>query len=252
MPSVRALLFNFYMYVLTAVMIIVCIPALWLPAGFTLKFVDVWARWILAGLRVIAGVTYQVRGRENIPSHPVLFAVKHQSMWETIALFQILKNPVLVQKQELTRIPIYGQFTQKAGMVSVDRDAQAKALRTMIADCRQRLGVGRHVVIFPEGSRAAPGSKLEYKPGVAGLNNGLKVACVPVALNSGLYWPRRSLRFRPGTIQIEFLPAIEPGLKRKAFMAELEQRIEDASQRLYREGLAALDEELAPTSQAAQ
>lgn len=252
MPSVRALLFNIYMYVVTAVMILVCIPALILPAGFTLRFVDVWARWILAGLRVIAGVTYEVRGRENIPDRPVLFAVKHQSMWETIALFSILKSPAIILKQELTRIPLYGQFTKKAGMISVDRSAQAKALRTMIADCRRSLESGRSVAIFPEGSRAAPGSILGYKPGVAGLYNGLKMACVPVALNSGLYWPRRSLQFRTGTILIEFLPAIEPGLKSKAFMAELERRIEEASQRLYREGLEALDEELAPTSQAAQ
>ncbi len=252
MPSARALLFNFYMYVLTAVMIIVCIPALILPASFTLKFVDIWSRWILAGLRVIAGMTYEVRGRENIPNHPVLFAVKHQSMWETIALFEILESPTLVQKQELTKFPIYGQFTQKAGMVSVDRSAQAKALRNMIADCRKRLDAGRHVVIFPEGSRAKPGQVLGYKPGVAGLYNGLKVACVPVALNSGLYWPRRSLQFRSGTILIEFLPAIEPGLKSKVFMKQLERRIEDASQKLYDEGLAVLDNELAPTSQAVQ
>lgn len=240
MPSFRAILFNTYLYSLTAVMIAICLPTLFLTTKLTLKIVNTWARWILAGLRVIGGVTHEVRGHEYIPEDGALFAVKHQSMWETIALFSILKNPAIIQKQELSRIPLYGQFTEKAGMISIDRNAQATALRKMVAACERQLKEGRSVVIFPEGSRAAPGTKLGYKSGVAGLYSRLNIPCTPVALNSGLYWPRRSLRFQTGTIQIEFLPPIEPGLKRKTFMAELEHRIEDASQRLYKEGLSTL------------
>ncbi len=243
MPSFRALLFNIYMYVLTAVTIIVCFPALILPAKLIQKIINIWARWVLAGLRVIAGLSYEIRGNEHIPHGAALYAVKHQSMWETIALLAILHSPAIVLKQELTRIPMYGQFTKKAGMVSVDRNAQAKALRTMISDCRRRLKEGRPVVIFPEGSRSEPGTKLRNKPGVAGLYAELNIACIPVALNSGLYWPRHSLQFRTGTIQIEFLPPIEPGLNRKAFMSELECRIEDTATRLHKAGLATLCEE---------
>jgi 1-acyl-sn-glycerol-3-phosphate acyltransferase len=139
-------------------------------------------------------------------------------------------------KRELTWIPWYGWYSVKSKQIIVNRGGHAKALRSMLASAKERVTERRPIVIFPEGTRKAPGTAPDYKPGVAGMYGLLGVPCVPVALNSGLYWPRKGLIRRPGKIIIEFLPAIAPGLKRDAFMAELETRIEGATERLLREG----------------
>jgi len=145
------------------------------------------------------------------------------------ALWQILDDPAIILKKELAFLPFFGWYAMKLKNIKVDRAAASKALRDMLKQARQRAGEGRQVVIFPQGTRLKPGEAESYKPGVAGLYAAMKVPCTPVALNSGLYWPPRGFVRRPGTIVIEFLPAIEPGLPRDQFMAELEARIETAS-----------------------
>ena len=177
-----------------------------------------------------------MRGRENIVKGPAIYAMKHQCMWETMASQILLHDCALIMKRELTWIPWYGWYSVKSKQVIVDRGGHAKTMRSMLRSAKARVAEGRPIVIFPEGTRKALGAPPDYKPGVAGMYGTLGVPCVPVALNSGLFWPRKGFIRRPGKIIIEFLPAIAPGMKREAFMAELEQRIERASERLLREG----------------
>ena len=235
MLFLRSALFNLVFYLSSAVICIAVTPAFILPRGVIVFCMRAWSRWTMWLLRVIAGTRYELRGLENLPKEPALIASKHQSMWDTIIYAAILNDPAIVLKKELLYIPYYGWYSLKAQMVPVDRASGASALRNLIRHAKNALAQNRHLVIFPEGTRAAPGSRNPYKPGVAGLYSQLGIACVPVALNSGLYWPRRKFLRKPGTIVLEFLPPIPPGMNRKAFMAELEGRIEPATDKLLAE-----------------
>ena len=169
------------------------------------------------------------------PPTPAVFAFKHQSAWETLVLHLLLRDPAITLKRELTQIPLFGWYLTHAGMIRIDRAGGARALRTLIDDSRAALTRGAEIVIFPEGTRAPVGGRNPYHPGVAALYLHLECPVVPVALNSGVFWPRRSFIKRPGRIALEFLPPIGPGLDRKRFMAELEERLEGATERLIAE-----------------
>ncbi len=197
---------------------------------------EVWVRASFWGLRHIAGVDYEIRGRENIAKGGAIYAIKHLSMWETMAVQVLLHDPAQILKSELTWIPFYGWYAVKSGQIVVDRGAHAKALRSMLTRAKACIAADRPIVIFPEGTRKPLGAVPDYKSGVAALYGALSVPCIPVAHNSGLYWLRRGPLRKPGKIVVEFLPAIGPGLKRNVFMAELEQRIETATLRLLAEG----------------
>jgi len=194
-----------------------------------------WAGGVVWLLKVIAGTNIEIRGQDRIPPGPVIVASKHQSAWDTLIYHKLLDDPAIVLKQELLRIPIYGAYCKKVEMIAVDRKGGSKALRAMLKDGRDAAAKGRPLVIFPEGTRTAPGETLPYQPGIAAFYKDLKVPVIPVALNSGLYWPRRQFIRRPGTIVLEFLPPIEPGIDRKKFVAELENRIESGTQALLAE-----------------
>ena len=232
MNVLRALLFYLVFFGSGALFLTLALPALVMPRQVTIRVGEVWFSFVLAALRLICGISHEVRGRENLPASPCIIAAKHQSAWDTIALHTFIEDATYVIKRELTRIPVYGWLLAKAGMVPVDRAAGAKALRHMVATARANLGEGRHIVIFPEGTRTAPGERRAYHPGVAALYSQLAVPVVPVALNSGLFWPRRAFVKRPGRIVVEILPAIAPGLPRAEFMGRLETAIEAATARL--------------------
>ncbi|WP_293341923.1 1-acyl-sn-glycerol-3-phosphate acyltransferase [Parvibaculum sp.] len=233
MLFLRSAAFNLVFYAMSVVIVIAATPCLVLPRRFTLYAMEAWSHLTLWLLRVIAGTHYEVRG--ELPRGGVLVASKHQSMWDTIVMTAILKDPAMVLKRELLWIPFYGWYAQKARMIAIDRGAAAAAIRRLVSQGKAAVAEGRPVVIFPEGTRSAPGSKLEYKPGVAALYRQLGVECVPAAVNSGLFWARRGFTRRPGTILLEFLPPIPAGLDRKTFMAELETRIETATAKLVEE-----------------
>ncbi len=232
---VRSLLFNVAFWFWTGVMAVLVLPLLLWPRRTMMAAARFWERGVRALLAALTGLTYEVRGRERIPPEPALFAVKHQSTWETLTIHLVLADPAIVLKQELTRIPLFGRYLLHAGMIRIDRGGGAKALRSLIEGARAALARGSEVVVFPEGTRAPPGGRNPYHPGIAALYLQLGCKVVPVALNSGLFWGRRSFVKRPGRIIIEFLAPIEPGLDRKAFMAELERRIEGASAELIAE-----------------
>jgi len=231
----RALLFNAAFYVETALYLVLGSPLLLGPRRWAMAALHAHALTSLWLLKAIVGTGVEVRGRENLPRGAALIAAKHQSAWDTFALVPLLHDPAIVMKHELKRIPFYGWFSAKFGMIFVRREAGPKALRRMVRDAADRAAAGRHVLIFPEGTRRAPGAPPHYQPGVLFLYETLKLPCVPVALNSGLFWPRRSLRRYPGTVAIEFLAPIPPGLPRREFKARLETAIETATARLIAE-----------------
>ena len=236
MTLLRSALFQIYFWIVSVLMNLAWTPALLMPRIYTVRGMEIWGSLVFWGLKHIVGLDYEVRGRENIVKGPAIYAMKHQCMWETMASQILLHDCALIMKRELTWIPWYGWYSVKSKQVIVDRGGHAKTMRSMLRSAKARVAEGRPIVIFPEGTRKALGAPPDYKPGVAGMYATLGVPCVPVALNSGLFWPRKGFIRRPGKIIIEFLPAIAPGMKREAFMAELEQRIERASERLLREG----------------
>ena len=228
MTALRSALFLAWFVAVTAVMGIIFLPLLALPRKATVWMARRWAGATLWGLKVFSGIDMAVAG--PVPKRGVLVASKHMSMWDTLALYIVLDDPGIVLKRELLGIPFYGWYLGKAAAISIDRGAGADALRRMTHAAMTVLSEGRPVLIFPEGTRRKPGAEPDYKPGVAGLYAILKVTCVPVALNSGRYW--QGFTKKPGTITLEFLDTIPPGLKRDDFMPLLQQRIETATARL--------------------
>ena len=225
----RSLLFNLLYGIWTAGMHILCLPLLFASRRTVQVAGGIWIDGTLWLLKHVVGIDHKIVGAENLPAMPAVYAAKHQSAWETLFLSRYLHFPAFVLKQELLSIPLFGWFLKKAGMIAVDRKAGASALRSMARQATATLESGRSILIFPEGTRVAPGQTKPYQPGVAALYTQQKVPVVPVALNSGLFWGRRAYIKKPGTIVVEFLPAIPPGLDRKALMKELEGRIEPAS-----------------------
>jgi 1-acyl-sn-glycerol-3-phosphate acyltransferase len=232
----RSLLFNALFYVNMIVRMVAALPTIVLPHTFLLGVLRGYARSSLWLLRVICGVRVEWRGREKLPPGSYLVACKHQSLWETFALFALLPDPAYILKRELMWIPLFGWLARKAGMIPVDRSAHASAIARMAAAARKQIARSRQIVIFPEGTRRPPGAKPRYLPGIAFLYVETGLACVPVALNSGLFWPRRSLRRHSGTILVEVLDPIPPGLDRREFLGRLQGVLEEATARLVAEG----------------
>lgn len=238
MIVLRSIVFNVFFYVSTFVWLIIALPTFFMRYTAIVEVAKAWGRLNLFMLRVIVGLDYEIRGREKIPPGAILVAAKHQSAWETFALVPLFPNPVFILKRELQWIPIFGWFTIKGRMVPVDRRKGAKALHAMIERARIELALKRQLIIFPEGTRRPAGAEPAYKHGVAHLYVGEGVPCVPVALNSGLFWPRRSILRYPGKVLVEFLDPIPPGLSRDEFFARLQEAIEPATARLIAEAKA--------------
>lgn len=232
MTRLRSILFFAYLIAVSLVMFLGALPTLILPRMAIVRTSQAWSRAMFWGLKVFAGCDYEVRG--PIPKGAVLVASKHMSVWDTMALFMLLDDVCIVVKRELLSIPFYGWYINRAGVISIDRSGGAAALRRMTAESKPVIAAGRPIAIFPEGHRMKPGEPPDYKPGVAGLYSLFALPCVPVALNSGQFWT--GFIKNPGKIVIEFLPEIPPGLKRAAFMRELQDRIEGATARLLDEG----------------
>ena len=229
MTTVRSLIFTLWLYLSMPLFAVLLSPALLMPHRAAMGVIKLWARFVLFGLRWIAGVKVEVRGLEHRPTGPALIAAKHQGMLDVIAPFAFLDDACFVMKKELMPLPFFGWFAWKTKMIAVDRAAHAKALKDMVRQTRARLAEGRQILIFPEGTRTTPGEPADYKPGVAAIYRDVDAPCWPVATNSGVHWPAHGFKRYPGTVVFEFLPPIPAGLKRAAFMAELESRIETAS-----------------------
>lgn len=216
-------------------------PILFASRKWAVPVFKAWSRSCLVLLRVVMGIRVEVRGAERIPPGALLVASKHQSAFEIFALAPLFDDPAFVLKAELNRIPLFGMWVRKLGMVSIDRSRGVRALKQLSADSRKVFLEQRQLIIFPEGTRQAPGADPDYKVGTYFMYDGASVPCLPIALNSGLCWPRRSFLKYPGTIIIDVLEPIPPGLDRKRFNARLETAIETASDRLLVEAAASDD-----------
>jgi 1-acyl-sn-glycerol-3-phosphate acyltransferase len=219
------------------------VPALLLPRRCVLEVAKSWGRVSLWLLRPVCAIGVEWRGLEKIPPGPLIIACKHQSAWETFVLLTLFDDPAFIVKRELIWIPLFGWAMWKGDMIPVDRGAGSQALAAMTARAHFELrrGRGRQIIIFPEGTRRAAGAEPKYKFGVAHLYDACGVPCVPIALNSGLFWPRRSFHRIPGTVVLEVLDPIPPGLDKNEFFARLRDALEAATARLIDEGKRELE-----------
>jgi 1-acyl-sn-glycerol-3-phosphate acyltransferase len=243
----RSFAFAIAFYSWSTILSPIYVPLMLLPRRAFWFFCWMWVRSCLSLVRNIAGIRCEVRGRENIPKGAVIIASKHQSAWDTLIYNVHFEDCVYVLKRELFWFPFFGWFMWRIGMISVDRRAGGSALRSLVAQARERTSQGRSVIIFPQGTRTPIGAERPYLPGVAALYQQCDVPVVPVALNSGLYWARRRFCKQPGRIVLEYLPPIPPGLDRRTFMQTLRERIETASKRLEIEGSEHLRDGIGPT-----
>jgi 1-acyl-sn-glycerol-3-phosphate acyltransferase len=232
----RSVLFNVLFYLNLLAYFIAALPTLLMPRSGILTVAKWWACTNLWLLRVVCAIKVDFRGTEKIPPGPLLVSAKHQSLWETFALLLILADPAYIMKRELMWIPLFGWYSWKVGMIPVDRKKGSKVLAELNASARAELARDRQIIIFPEGTRRPPGAEPRYKYGVAHLYAEMDVHCLPIALNSGLFWPRRSLRRYPGTILVEVLDPIAPGLAKEQFFERLQHDVEAATARLVAEG----------------
>jgi len=232
----RSVLFNVLFYLALLLLLIVAMTTLPMPRGALLAVARFWARTNLWMLRVICKINVAWTGIEKIPPGALIVGAKHQSTWETFALLTLLPDPTFIVKRELMWIPMFGWCVWRAGMIPVDRGAGKPAMAAMNARARAELDRGRQIIIFPEGTRRAAGAEPNYKYGIAHVYAEGAAPCLPIALNSGLFWPRRRFLRYPGTVRVEILDPIPPGLDRDIFFARLQESIETATVRLIREG----------------
>ena len=226
----RSVLFNLWFYVATAVLAAVALAGIGTPAqrsDWALWVARYWARVVFVGLRWCCGITWEVTGREHLPaSGPALIASNHQSAFDTMVWLLLLPRACYVVKRELLRVPIFGPACRLTGMILVDRDAGGAAIRSLLREADRAVAERRQMVIFPEGTRVAPGAALPLQPGGAALASRTGLPLIPVATDSGYCWGRRAFRKRPGVIHLAVGATIPPGLKRDELMLRLEAAIE--------------------------
>lgn len=235
MLLLRSLLFNICFYVLTLALMVVGLPVLLLPRRYCWPVVQFWAAMNLWLLKWLVDIKVEVRGREHIPDGGFIVAAKHQSALETFALIPEFRDPTYILKRELRYIPLFGWYTMRMKQIPVNRGKRSLALAEMTVRAREAVAEGRQILIFPEGTRRPAGAEPQYKYGVAHLYKSIGCPVLPVALNTGLFWPRRGFLRYPGKVVFEILPPILPGLALEDFAARLSGDIETASDRLIEE-----------------
>ncbi len=235
---IRSALFNLAVYLNFLVQAVLFSPVLLLPERFVWPIARFWVRSSLWLHRIILGIDDDIRGRDNIPSGGFIVASKHQSAWETLRLIELFPRPCFILKRELLWLPLFGWYLARVGMIPVNRGKRSAALQAMTVRARRAIAEGRQIIIFPEGTRRPPLAAPEYRHGVMRLYRELNVPCLPVALNSGLFWPRRSFVQRRGTVLVRCLPPIPPGKAPEVFSEQLKSSIEIATADLIAESFA--------------
>jgi len=231
----RSSIFNALFMTITALAAIIAMFLLPFHSRVMRFFIRYWARLIIWVLRLVCGIRVEVTGLEHIAPGAAIIASKHQSAFDTFVWPALLAHPSYVLKRELLNLPFWGRAARHTGAVAVDRDGGGAALRALVRDGKRVLDEGRPLVIFPEGTRSAPGEMVPYQPGVAALVIGSGAPCYPVATNSGRHWGRRAFHKTPGVIAISILPPLPAGLARKPLMAALEAQIEAETARLLKD-----------------
>ena len=231
----RSLLFNLWFWTWTTLAALAMLPfAAFVSAGQMRRYAAFWMRGVHAGLALLVGLRHRVEGLEHLPKGPCIIASKHQSAFETLTFHTLRPDLVIGLKEELTHIPVFGWYLRIARNITIDRGGAARAMRSLMHGAETAVADGVSILLFPEGHRQPPGAPPDYKPGIAAVYKAAGVPVVPVALDSGRFWPRRSFVKRPGVITLRFLEPIPPGLDRQAFMRLLEERTESACNELLR------------------
>ncbi|MBX7147141.1 MAG: 1-acyl-sn-glycerol-3-phosphate acyltransferase [Alphaproteobacteria bacterium] len=207
-------------------------PLLLFSKSIVFYIAYLWSRSILKGLELIVGIHYQIVGHDHLVNTKAIYAVKHQSTWETLFFILLLPRPVFILKKELIKIPVFGDYLRAYGMIPIDRSGKGISLKYMLTATKKIIDDNRSVIIFPEGTRVKPGKKAPYHIGIAALYKYIDASIIPVALNSGLFWGRNAFVKKPGTITIKFLEPLAQGLTREEFMKNLEEKIEQESYKL--------------------
>lgn len=223
MILIRSILFNFWSFGVSFVLLLpATIVSVVLPHRM-LGFAAFWARVVLAGLGPICGIRIVITGREHLPANgPALIASMHQSAFDTLIWLTLLPRCCYVLKQELLRVPLFGRLIPPAGMIAIDRFGGQQSLRRLRQEGIRAMREERQIVIFPEGTRVAPGERLPLQPGIAALAVATDLRVIPIVTDSGLHWGRRSFRKRPGTLHIAVQPPLPAGLRRQELMHRLE------------------------------
>ncbi len=229
----RSLLFVAQIYPMMALMALWFAPQVPFRPVAAFDAVHCWCRWVRWSARWMLGLRSEIRG--EVPVGEVLIASKHQSFFDIILIVSVVPRPKFIMKKELLRAPILGWFAVKTGCVPVDRGKRGQAISKMLADVRSGAAEPGQLIIYPQGTRVAPGAEMPYKPGTGILYEQLGQPCVPAGTNVGLFWPRKGILRKPGLAVVEFLPVIAPGKPMPEFMAELEAVVEASSDRLMAE-----------------
>ena len=228
----RSIIFYVFLGVWTIIMGTICLPYLFTPYPYMRKPINVWISGIFQLLETICNITYEIRGGGNVPEHALIVASKHQSAFETLALFLYLKKSVFIHKKQLFYIPIFGQYLKKTNMISIDRSDGASAMRKMLKQAKSKMSDGYSIIVFPEGTRKKPGEKPDYKTGFIGIYNETNSEILPVAVNSGHCWPKHTFVKKPGHIIIKILKPIASGLKRSDILNKVQSMIEEETNKI--------------------
>lgn len=231
----RSLIFHILFMSWTAICALVMLPALLMPRRWAVRIFTAFFRTYIPLERYILGLRYEVRGMENIPQGSCVLACLHQSAYETFKLHILFGDVTIVLKRELMWIPLWGWYQAKSGVIPIDRGAGGVAMKCLLDGAAVPMHEGRRIAIFPQGTRVPPLKRRPFKAGISFLYEKYGVPVVPVALNSGLFWPRRAFLIRPGTVIFEILKPLPSGLKRTEVMPLLEQQLAEAEQRLCSE-----------------
>ena len=228
----KSIFFYISLTIWTIIMGVLCFPFMLLPSKMLKYPAKIWIKVIFLLLDKICNISHKIDGLENIPEYSVLVVSKHQSAFETFVFYYYLNDCFFVHKKELFIIPIFGQYLLKANMVAINRSGGTKTMRKMLEDVKVRLKEGKSIIIFPEGTRKEPGSNPDYKTGFIGIYKNTKKKILPVALNSGLCWSKKSWILKTGNITIKFLPIIEENLDKIEVLKKVQGIIETESNKL--------------------
>lgn len=230
---IRSLLFNFFYITWTLIIGILFLPIIFFPTDIIILVVGkIWAKGLYFFLKIFCNLKIDLRGLHNIPNQPAIFASKHQSALETFMFHILVHKPVFVLKKELLDLPVFGFYLKKMGMIAIDRNGGMRSLKLLLKEVQEKINQGYSIIIFPEGTRTKPGETIDYNAGITAIYN-LKVASViPIALNTGVFWPKDSFLKKPGKFVIEFLPKIPNNLDKKEFLSTLQNIIETKSKEL--------------------
>ena len=235
MMILRSILFYLFMTIWTLFIAITGSIFLIKPNKYLYYVCRIWSKGLLIALQIICNIRYRIIGKNNLPKPPYIVASKHQSAFETILFWQMFLPPIYVLKKELTKIPFFGWYLIRLGMIYINRSSQSQALKHTIAETKKALDKNMVIIIFPEGTRTEPGHRSErYFPGIKALYSSSDAPVVPIALNSGVCWPGKKFVMKPGLVTIKILEPIKPGMDKDKFMTQLNSTIETQSQNLLK------------------